>query len=417
MIRSRLYLKIYLTVVGSLALVVITLSMLAMSGSFDTKGPFEEKIDRFVNALLPPGMDPALRRTMLERLGEAFDADITIYDASGKVIDQVGETLVPPDTEGWIRPHRGFRAFATTLADGSTFLARARGPFKPDRGKMVVAFLAIAFIICLASYPVVRNLTKRLELLRQSMLEWGGGKLSARAHVTGKDEIAAVASTFNEAAERIEALITSQKSLLANASHELRSPLARLRIATEMFLFNHNEKTRTEIIKNLSELDELVDEILLQSRLGSQQPVALTEDVDIGVLAIEEASHVDGANVEGGSMTIKGNERLLRRALRNLLQNAARHGRPPIDVIVENKGESARILVCDCGPGLSGEELHRVFEPFYRPGGRSEADGGWGLGLALVAQIARLHGGRAYAELRDMPGACFILEIPVRSLA
>jgi signal transduction histidine kinase len=242
------------------------------------------------------------------------------------------------------------------------------------------------------------------------MQSWGDGALSARAPVSGRDEIATVAREFNQAADRVEALVTSQKALLANASHELRSPLARLRMATEMFELSRNEGTKKEIIRNLAELDDLVEEILLKSRLGSDQPLSLDQNVDLLALAAEEAA-LAGADIEGGSAIVQGNEKLLRRAIRNLLQNAARHGRPPATVSIGQHGELASITVRDHGDGLKPEETTRVFEPFFRPEGRSESSGGWGLGLALVAEIARLHGGRAYAAPSSDEGALFVIEV------
>jgi signal transduction histidine kinase len=99
--------------------------------------------------------------------------------------------------------------------------------------------------------------------------------------------------------------------------------------------------------------------------------------------------------------------------IRNLVQNAARHGKPPVTVYVNAHAGQARIVVCDQGDGIAPEEAARVFEPFYRPAGRSESAGGWGLGLALVAEIVRLHGGRAWYSSLDTGGACFTVEIPL----
>lgn len=410
MIRSRLYLKIYLTVIGSLAFVVLTLSALAMMGRLDMKGPFEERIDRFATAMLAENMDATERQVMLDRLSRGLDADIAIFDAKGNYLQGAGRKipLDNVDHEGDMR--RRFRAFNAALPDGSRLVAYVRKPFDPPRHVLIISLLLVAAVVGLGAYPVVRNLTKRLEGLRQGMQDWGDGKLSARAPVSGRDEIATVARTFNQAADHVEALITSQKSLLANASHELRSPLARLRMASEMFNLNQNEKTKKEIIRNLAELDELVEEILLKSRLGSDQPMSIDQHIDLLPLAAEEAAAV-GANVEGETLTVQGNERLLRRAVRNLLQNAARHGRPPVTISLSAKDGLAVITVRDLGEGLKPEEMARIFEPFFRPVGRSESDGGWGLGLSLVAEIARLHGGRAYAAQPDGKGACFIIEI------
>jgi signal transduction histidine kinase len=410
MIRSRLYLKIYLTVLGSLGLVVGTLALLAMMGRLDTRGEFEDRLDKFAT-VMTENLSVDQRQQMLDRLSRALDADIGIFDPSGRFVQGAGKMVPIPDDDersSTLRPH--FRTFTAMLPDGLRLVASVRRPFDPPRHNIIIALLTVAAVVGVAAYPVVRNLTRRLDRLRQSMREWGDGSLSARAPVSGRDEIATVARTFNQAADRVEALVTSQKALLANASHELRSPLARLRMATEIFELNQTDKTKNEIIRNLAELDGLVEEILLKSRLGSDQPLPLDQPVDLIALAAEEAATV-GADVEGSSVMVQGNEKLLRRAIRNLLQNAARHGRPPIRISVSENDDFAKITVRDHGDGLKQEELTRIFEPFFRPEGRSESDGGWGLGLALVAEIACLHGGRAYAAQPDGTGACFVIEI------
>lgn len=411
MIGSRLYIKIYLTVIGSLALVVAMLTLLAMMGRLDTKGPFEERIDRFATVMLGEDSNPADRQRMLDRLSRALDADIAIFGPDGRFLQGAGNKIPSPDDdEGLAGMHRRFRAFNATLADGTRLVAYVRRAFEPPRHNIIISLLIVAATVGIAAFPVVWNLTRRLDKLRISMQAWGDGALSARAPVRGRDEIAAVALEFNHAADRVEALVTSQKALLANASHELRSPLARLRMATEMFELSQNEATKKEIIRNLAELDELVEEILLKSRLGSDQPLPLDQTVDLLALAAEEAA-ATGAEAEGASTHVQGNEKLLRRAIRNLLQNAARHGALPISINIAQQGEVALIRVRDHGDGLKPEEMTRVFEPFFRPEGRSESGGGWGLGLALVAEIARLHGGRAYAVKPDGTGAYFIIEI------
>ena len=128
----------------------------------------------------------------------------------------------------------------------------------------------VAIAVALATYPIVRHLTRRLETLQRGVEKWGEGDLSARVQVRGGDEIAFLARRFNHSAERIEALVTSHKSLLANASHELRSPLTRIRMGLALMDDSANEGLREELSRSIQELDQLIDEILLASRLGGQ---------------------------------------------------------------------------------------------------------------------------------------------------
>ncbi len=192
-----------------------------------------------------------------------------------------------------------------------------------------------------------------------------------------------VARTFNAAAGRIEGLLKSQQALLANASHELRSPLARLRVAIEIWLARPGPEAQEEIVRDLGEIDALIEEILLASRLDHGGPtIAREERIDLLGLAAEEAARLGpgaGAAVTGeAAVEIDGDRKLLRRLIRNLLENAGKHGRPPIEVAVTRRGGSARLAVSDRGATIPSEERERVFEPFYRPAGRGESSGGWG---------------------------------------
>ena len=272
--------------------------------------------------------------------------------------------------------------------------------------------------VAAGAWPVVRRLTRRLEALKQGVEAFGRGALHQRVAEDGRDEVAALATSFNQAAARIETLLRSHQTLLANASHELRSPLARLKMAVSMAddaTPAQRANLRREIDTNIAELDALVEEVLLASRLDANADVATTREHDevlelLG-LAAEEASRVD-AVVQGSDARVRGDERLLRRALRNLLENARRYGGTAIEVTVGAAQQSVEVRVCDRGPGVPEALRERIFEPFFRLPGHAEREGGVGLGLALVRQIAQRHGGTVRCEAREGGGSCFALALP-----
>ena len=280
----------------------------------------------------------------------------------------------------------------------------------------LMMLLAVAGAVGLAAYPIVSRLTHRLERLRASVDAWGAGRLEARANVGGSDEVAAVAASFNVAADRVEALLGAHKTLLAHASHELRSPLARLRIAVEMFTAAPDPGLRPAIIADIAELTGLVDEILLASQLDQAGAQARDERVDCLGLAAEEAARAGATLLEpvGGPFEVMGSARLLRRLIRNLIDNAAKHGAPPVDVGLTRRNGVVVLTIHDHGPGIPEAERERVFEPFYRPSGRAEAAGSWGLGLSIVRQIARQHGGTVACEGRP-DGGSFVVTLPAAS--
>jgi signal transduction histidine kinase len=233
--------------------------------------------------------------------------------------------------------------------------------------------------------------------------------------VEGRDEVAVLASSFNRAAVRIEALVGAQRTLLASASHELRSPLARIRVALEL-MGAERPDLRERVAGDIAELDDLIAELLLASRLETVEQLERSEDVDLLGLVAEEASRA-GAEVSGRPVTVRGDAKMLRRLARNLLENAARHGAPPVEASVEPlAGGRARLAVCDRGAGVPEAERERIFAPFYRLSTRPPGDGGSGLGLALVRQIARRHGGEARCLPREGGGTCFEVELPAEPL-
>ena len=285
----------------------------------------------------------------------------------------------------------------------------------------MLALMGVA--AALALYPVVRRLTKRLEGLQQGVQRWGEGDLSVRVPEAGDDEVADLSRRFNAAAERIQHLMAAQKSLLANASHELRSPLARIRMGLELLDTPGanavvRERTRHEILRNMVELDQLIDEILLASRLDAREAdMGTVESVDLVGLCAEECARV-GASLdvpEGlSSLEVQGVGKLLRRMVRNLLENAMRYGAADgqEDVVVLSltlEQDKPVLRVCDRGPGVPLAYRERIFEPFFRLPGASERAGGVGLGLALVKSIAQRLGWAVHCEDRPGGGACFVV--------
>ncbi|SFM97870.1 sensor histidine kinase [Dokdonella immobilis] len=282
-------------------------------------------------------------------------------------------------------------------------------------------FVLMAMFIGLGSYPFVRRLTRRLSRLQQSVAAFGRGELGVRAVVEGGDEIAELAEGFNLAADRIETLVAAHKRLLANASHELRTPLTRIRMGIEL-LGSADDQRRSGLALDLRELDDLIEEILLASRLEALPATdGAVEELDLLALVAEECARFGQVDLDypisdGGrhAQWLQGNQRLLRRLVRNLLENAHRHGAPPISVHLCVDGESLQLRITDAGPGVDEADRERVFEPFFRAG-TAEENIGSGLGLSLVRQIARHHGGDVHCRGRPGGGSEFVVQLP-RSL-
>lgn len=414
----RLYLRIYAAFVGIVLGFFVVSGLLWWHGEGGPRGQEILRAGRVGLELMLPAADrPAAEsEAPLARLGSALNARLSLYDSRGSLLAAVGAPLPAPDPtrgQSYWRGHRRGAVATLRLSDGRWVVARAQGHGPPGYSWLAgVALLAL--VIAIGAYPVARGITRRIERLASRVDEFGAGDLRARADVEGRDEVARLAERFNRSADRIEALVGSQRSLLASTSHELRSPLARLRMAAELLGEAADPKLRAQMTRDVAALDTALDELLAVSRLDLLDVTAHHDEVDFLALAAEEAAAF-GIEVEGEPAHLRGDARSLRHLVRNLLANARRHAaESPVEVrvgAIENGG--ARLEVADRGPGIPEEERARIFEPFTRGAGAAR-EAGVGLGLAIVQQVARHHGGEARVSAREGGGSRFQVELPGR---
>ena len=387
-LHQRLYLRIWLAVVGTI--VVLTL----LAGWLARMDAEHERAQR-------PGRE------------------ILVRDAAGQLVGQAPARPVRIPGQGL--------EFQVTTVDGQRLFiqlprpgARPPGmnPPSPTRFPINLAWMLalVAVAVALGTYPIVRRLTQRLEAVQDGVRQWGDGNLALRLPEDGSDEVASLARGFNVAAHRVQELLQSHKSLLANASHELRSPLTRIRMGLELMGSQPGPEFRNEIARNIRELDQLIDEILLASRLdASETDMGTIEEVDLLGMAAEECARAD-ANLEApqsqDSLAVPGVGKLLRRVMRNLLENARRHAAGAATLSLHASPQSAVLTVCDQGPGVPPAYREKIFQPFFRLPGASERDGGVGLGLALVKSIVERHGGTVRCDSGPAGGACFVVTLP-----
>ena len=447
-----LYVRIYLTVVAALALFALVSGWLVQQHLDEQRqraeGAARERVEAWGELLqrsLPPAEAAvAEQEAGLREWSQRLRLPMALDGADGRRIGASDSFL----RREFDAPEMAARLRAIRFDDGRTLwvprLNGARGPgagrAPPDMrlpwmgggprawpdGLGLAALLVVLFLaVAAGAWPVVRGLTRRLEALKLGVEAFGAGALHQRVAEEGRDEVAALGASFNRAATRIQALLRSHQSLLANASHELRSPLARLKMAVSMLDGAAPEQRaalRKEIHTNIGELDALVEEVLLASRLDGSVALDLQQPVALLALAAEEAART-GASTGGQDVQVQGDERLLRRAVRNLLENAQRYGGGEVTVQVTAvpgpagppaAAGAATVRVCDRGPGVPEAYRERIFEPFFRLPGHAERVGGVGLGLALVRQIAERHGGQVRCLPHEGGGSCFEISLPAR---
>jgi signal transduction histidine kinase len=427
-IFNRLYARLYVRIYAALLLsLVVAATMFAITWRMNADsrqiGPSLESFAVIAaDVLPPPDASPEDQRAALLRWKGRMRADLALYSASGELIAAVGRPLPPLEPtqtrSGWL--NGGPPVFAVKLPDQRWLVGqRAHPGRRKPPVSLLAAWLMIAIAVGIGAYPIVRRLTRRLERLQSSVEALGAGQLSTRITMEGDDEVGRLAHSFNRSAARIEALIEAQKTLLANASHELRSPLARIRMATELMEQQAPPAIRAELNRNIVELDQLIDEILLASRLDANADSDANqafELVDLTALVAEECARIDPeivAEMAAQAIDMHGDARLLRRMVRNLLENARRYGNgTAIKVSLAALANQIVLEVCDGGPGIPEAERENIFAPFYRLPGARERDGGVGLGLSLVRQIAQRHGGDVVCLARPEPGSCFKVTLP-----
>ena len=415
----RLYKQIYLTIVASLLLVVLFGGMMwRFAPQPSPSQQAFELLGELVAPVLPPASaDDATYRQALERIHDRLNLDLALFDKDRRLVAAAGGRVPYPsrrETGGWIYG-RGGPAWAIRLPDDRWLVARTGHGRRWHPLLGVIAFLGgIALAVAICAYPLVRRLTRRLERLQAGVEQLGAGDLAARVNVEGKDEVARLAESFNRAVARIDDLVGQHKLLLANASHELRTPLSRIRMGVELLKEAADPRRKADLERDIAELDALIGEILLSSRLDAVKSLDRREQIDLLALAAEEAARYEHCTVTGAPVTVCGDRGLLRRMVRNLIENAERHGAPPIEVDVRPDGARASVTVSDCGPGVAPADRERVFTPFFRLPG-SDRSSGAGLGLTLVRQIAHRHGGEAqWTGTAQRPSTIRVV-LPIRS--
>ncbi|MBI3210354.1 MAG: HAMP domain-containing protein [Candidatus Solibacter usitatus] len=407
---AKILLWLLLTAAFSLLGVLATSFLISRErpGREDTLSRVRDwEIHEAIRVLQSEGPDGLGR--LLSRMNDFLPGERRLLSAQGQ--DMVtGEDL--SDLVAFARKPRfpwqtaGPIVFLYSSADGRfLWLVEHVPAFQPL--SLTPYYLWIAGAIALFSALLAYRLVRPLRALSHAARRLGHGDLAFRVPANRRDEIGELEREFNTMAERIQQLVGAERRLLQDVSHELRSPLARLRFAVELATADQASKDR--IKKEVDRLAELVDMLLEVSRAEAEDvpvnlsPVALhdllREIVDSCRLEAEGRGcrlevHVDEA-------TVNGNRELLRRAVENLVRNAIRYAPPgsAVEVSLHQSGKGSRIVVRDHGPGVPEEQLARIFDPFFRvEQHRNRTTGGVGLGLSIAQRAVRVHGGTIQAE-------------------
>jgi len=424
--RFKMYQQVYFAVITALAILgLITFALLHFiinPANRNTVG--YSTFAKMVAESLPAADSPqSAQAAVVQQWISRSRCTVALYDPTRKLIYAGGsETLAAPraaqTTDGWVSYDENI--YAKILPDKRWVVVNMDRNETAAHVTIDAALSLIFILVGLGIYPVLRKITRRLDNLQRGVAELGEGNLSARVNIEGDDEVGVLAASFNRTAAQLETMVNAQKSLLANASHELRSPLARIQMALGLLqgdMANPANPAVEEIHRSVRELDLLIGEILLSSRLesGKMLPSLNLEVIALKSFLLDECA-ASGAQISSEELNVYADRVLLKRVLRNLIENANRYGKGSLIEISAHaiNATELEISVGDRGPGIPAGERDRIFEAFYRMPGTREGNGGVGLGLALVQSIAQIHGGKAYCSDRPGGGSLFIVRLPIK---
>lgn len=319
-----------------------------------------------------------------------------------------------PSPEGLVIVHVG--APLDDVDDGVALLLRS----------LAVAVPVASALLALVVWLLVGRTLKPVESIRRQVRAISGSDLSQRvSEPPADDEIGRLARTMNAMLARLESAADEQRRFAADASHELRSPLTRMRAELEVDLAHPDladpHATHRSLLDELTALERLVADLLLLARMDADAPVASPEPVPVGELVGEMAARVTAAGLDApvrevapaslSELVVEGDRNQLRRLLGNVVDNAVRHAQGRVGLEVAIDGDGLCIAVADDGPGVPEADRERIFERFARVDPARTSGGGTGLGLAIARQIARRHRGDLTLD-GAAPGARFEIRLP-----
>ncbi|HET9870710.1 MAG TPA: HAMP domain-containing sensor histidine kinase, partial [bacterium] len=273
-------------------------------------------------------------------------------------------------------------------------------------------------IILFVAFLGLRRMFGPMRHLMRGVMELSNGNLDFRFPPKGRGEFDFLAFNFNYMADRIQDMMRSKDQLLLDVSHELRSPLTRLKLALEMA---PGHKLKASMMEDIAEMESLLAALLETQQLKSDHGKLRLEELDLSALLAETAAKYQGrapglALRPGAPAVARVDGARARTVFQNLLENALKysaHQSKPVEISIEPRDGAVWVEVRDHGSGVPPADREKIFEPFYRVDkSRAKETGGYGLGLSLCREIMRAHGGSITLEDRPGPGCVFRLVFP-----
>ena len=283
----------------------------------------------------------------------------------------------------------------------------------------LVMLFGVILSLSIPVYAWLRPLWRDLRSIEKAAKQIGTGQMDARVQLAENSTVHPIGQAFDSMADNIKILMEQQETLMQDIAHEIRTPLARLRY--RLALISNTDDTTLD--HDITEIEHLIDELLFKAKVDAQAP---TQNINQTFNAetwlnhcINQAQITTSSDIQWAvhftlsTSLCRGDEHLLTRALTNLLNNAKRFAQHQIVVSLTESAQHYRLSVADDGVGIPEEQVHHIFQPFYRlDQSRSRQTGGYGLGLAIVSSIAKLHHGSAQVTRSELGGALFSIVWP-----
>jgi signal transduction histidine kinase len=435
---KSLYFSVALAMVTTLSLSFVIFHSISTRVEQKTIDPAIDRIDELelesARAALGSGGPQALQ-VYLARLNHVFrGASHYLLDSRG--IDQVsGENrfymLPPPPRAKWRTRANGHYIRAHRSSDGQYWIVATGIPETAPIWTYLPYYLLVIGATGMLCWIASAGVVSPVRRIAATIALFGKGNLSVRVHDPRQDEIGQLGRSFNQMADRLQKLIASERRLLGDISHELRSPLARLKFAIKLARTSADSKTALDRIeRDVDRITTLVADIVDMNYIESGPathetgvvhaadiPVAEIMDEIIRDCTLEAQIHGCRIAVNGRiASQVSGNPELLRRAVENVLRNGIRYSPQgsAIDVSAAENSHNATISVRDYGPGVPEDALTRIFDPFFRvEEARNPNGGGSGLGLSIAKHAVQAHQGTITAE-NAAPGLRVRITIPLR---
>lgn len=406
-IRFSIFIKLLLIQLGMAFLVyVVVVLTLGMLWGSRVQGPIEENIKNYAGFLIKEMGSPP-DQSKAEKLAETYNIEIRYENqdiswSTSEKLPAIKKAKQPTTHHGAFPSSLWYQYYVISGSDGGDFLLRWNfGILETAHTEIFIILLLLLLVIFITMHIFIRRILRPIKWLQRGVNEIGQGNLNVQIPIKRGDELGHLTEAVNDMTQRIRKMIKARDQLLLDVSHELRSPITRMKLALE---FIPEVDKKKSLQKDLETIEVMITEILETERLKEGYGKLALENHDIVRIIKDVGNEYENKTpgIRWGALPEKlllnMDAERIRIVFKNLLDNAFKYSRVdsnPVEISIRAGNDGAIVKIIDDGPGISEEDIPQLFEPFYRVDrSRSKKTGGYGLGLSLSKKIMDAHGGK-----------------------